>query len=134
MAPSSQLLPPLLLLLRGRRWLWLSMNFFLFVCLLLLVMLLCTSPDGATVVFVDELIVLNSSWFVVHRASFVDSSALLRSCRCSVPRVDDMLSQHVGKDQMIFPPFEPGRVEELGALAPTDFDIIGAGWREVSGN
>lgn len=46
-------------------------------------------------------------------------------------RIDDMLSQHVGKDQMIFPPFEPERVQELGALVPTDFDIMGAGWREV---
>eukprot|EP00903_Cladosiphon_okamuranus_P021077 g19362.t1 len=47
-------------------------------------------------------------------------------------RVDDMLSQHVGKGQMIFPPFEPERLEELGALAPTDFDIVGAGWREAA--
>lgn len=43
-----------------------------------------------------------------------------------------MLTQHVGKDRMIFPPFEPERVEELGELVPTDFDIMGAGWREVS--
>ena len=43
-----------------------------------------------------------------------------------------MLTQHVGRDQMIFPPFEPERVKELGELVPTDFDIVGAGWREVS--
>lgn len=43
-----------------------------------------------------------------------------------------MLTQHVGRDQMIFPPFEPERMEELGELVPTDFDIMGAGWREVS--
>ncbi|CAM9575917.1 unnamed protein product [Ectocarpus sp. 4 AP-2014] len=46
-------------------------------------------------------------------------------------RVDDMLSEHVGKGQMIFPPFDPERVDELGPLVPTDFDIMGAGWREV---
>ncbi|CAM9752959.1 unnamed protein product [Ectocarpus sp. 13 AM-2016] len=41
-----------------------------------------------------------------------------------------MLSEHVGKGQMIFPPFDQERVDELGPLVPTDFDIMGAGWRE----
>lgn len=46
-------------------------------------------------------------------------------------RVEAMLEQHVGKDQLIFPPFSPERVEELGEHVATDFDIMGAGWREV---
>ena len=43
-----------------------------------------------------------------------------------------MLTQHVGRDQMIFPPFEPERVKELGELVPTVFDIVRAVWREES--
>lgn len=43
-----------------------------------------------------------------------------------------MLSSHVGKNEMIFPPYSLDRVKELGDLVPTDFDIVGAGWREVS--
>lgn len=43
-----------------------------------------------------------------------------------------MLSTHVGKGQMIFPPYEPGRMEEIGEQVATDFDILGAGWREVT--
>lgn len=55
----------------------------------------------------------------------------LRVLFCCPDRVQHMLSQHVGKNQLIFPPYSPERVDELGEQVATDFDIVGAGWREV---
>lgn len=46
-------------------------------------------------------------------------------------RVDDMLAKHLGKDKMVFPPYETERLEEIGEMVTTDFDIMGAGWKEV---
>ena len=69
------------------------------------------------------------SFFVFFSFSGCDLGALFERVR-----VDDMLSEHVGTGKMIFPPFAPERVEELGEFVPTDFDIMGAGWREVGGS
>ncbi|CAM9996517.1 unnamed protein product, partial [Choristocarpus tenellus] len=45
-------------------------------------------------------------------------------------RVEAMLQNHLGKDQMIFPPYSTERLQELGEMVSYDFEVYGAGWKE----
>ncbi|CAM9856179.1 unnamed protein product, partial [Phaeothamnion confervicola] len=45
-------------------------------------------------------------------------------------RADDFLQTHIGK--LVFPPYTPERLAELGPMEAADFAVAGAGWRRAA--